>query len=346
MSAVRMPSTSDGHAAGRQHAASSSTCPSAAGPTRRRSACRSAGAAPASDHRAGPTPAGAPVHGGQRPSDRCAAAWPDCTARAGRGPGRRGCLLLLASPAHAYIGPGAGFAVLSSFLVVLVTTCWSWWRRCWPGRSARCGALVRRHRAAAVVDRPADRRRLRRPGSRCSPIASWPKGLLPNFARLAATGCYRRLQTTYPALSPVAWSSFSTGTHPARHNIFDFLDRDRRTYLPLLSSTRIGKVERFFRLGKYRIPRHRPELRLPAALEAVLDDARRAPDLEHHPARADHVSARSLLRRRAERDVRARPARHAGHVPAVHDAAGRASASRKAASASRSTVRRRSRRRR
>ncbi len=85
-------------------------------------------------------------------------------------------------------------------------------------------------------------------------------GLLPNFSRLAATGAYRPLQTTYPALSPVAWSSFSTGTHPARHNIFDFLDRDRRTYLPRLSSTRIGKVERFFRLGKYLIPRHRPEL--------------------------------------------------------------------------------------
>ena len=87
------------------------------------------------------------------------------------------------------------------------------------------------------------------------------EGLLPNFAEAggaaAPTG---RLQTTYPALSPVAWSSFSTGTHPARHNIFDFLDRDRRTYLPRLSSTRIGKVERFIRLGKYLIPRHRAEL--------------------------------------------------------------------------------------
>ena len=60
----------------------------------------------------------------------------------------------------------------------------------------------------------------------------------------------------------MAWSSFSTGTHPARHNIFDFLDRDRRTYLPMLSSTRIGKVERFLKIGKYRIPLQKPELRL------------------------------------------------------------------------------------
>ena len=54
--------------------------------------------------------------------------------------------------------------------------------------------------------------------------------------RLAKMGCYKPLKTTFPALSPVAWSSFSTGSRPARHNIYDFLDRDRRTYLPVLSS--------------------------------------------------------------------------------------------------------------
>ena len=88
------------------------------------------------------------------------------------------------------------------------------------------------------------------------------EGLLPNFSALAAEGSYRRLTTTFPSLSPVAWSSFSTGAHPARHNIFDFLDRDRRTYLPMLSSTHIGKVERFLRIGRWRIPLQRPELRL------------------------------------------------------------------------------------
>ena len=63
-------------------------------------------------------------------------------------------------------------------------------------------------------------------------------------------------------MSPVAWSSFSTGTQPGRHNIFDFLDRDRRTYLPVLSSAHVGSVTRFFTLGRYRIPLEQPELRL------------------------------------------------------------------------------------
>jgi predicted AlkP superfamily phosphohydrolase/phosphomutase len=87
------------------------------------------------------------------------------------------------------------------------------------------------------------------------------QGQLPNFSRLAAAGCYRRLRTTCPSVSPVAWSSFSTGSNPGRHNIFDFLDRDRKTYLPVLASARVGKVERFLKIGRYLIPRHRAELR-------------------------------------------------------------------------------------
>lgn len=167
-------------------------------------------------------------------------------------------LLCTAAPADAYIGPGAGFAVMSSFLVVFVTllavaaSVLAWpFRALWralarsgppPSKIGRLVVLGFDGQDPALTDR------------------FLKEGRLPNLARLAATGTYRRLQTTYPALSPVAWSSFSTGTHPAKHNIFDFLDRDRRTYLPRLSSTRIGVVEKFFRLGKYRIPRHRPEL--------------------------------------------------------------------------------------
>jgi len=88
------------------------------------------------------------------------------------------------------------------------------------------------------------------------------EGKLPNFKKLADAGCYHRLRSTFPSLSPVAWSSFSTGTNPGKHNIYDFLDRDLRTYLPLLSSTRIGRVEKYLKLGRFRIPLHKPELRL------------------------------------------------------------------------------------
>lgn len=55
---------------------------------------------------------------------------------------------------------------------------------------------------------------------------------LPNLARLRQTGSYSRLETTYPAQTPVAWSSFMTGTNPGGHGIFDFISRDPETYLP------------------------------------------------------------------------------------------------------------------
>lgn len=174
-----------------------------------------------------------------------------------------GALVLLVSsaqPADAYIGPGAGFALLSSFLALFTTTIaalaallfWPFrmlWRRLRGGRPPRplIGRLV-------IVGLDGQ-----------DPVLTdrfMAQGLLPNFKKLANAGCYRRLKTTFPSVSPVAWSSFSTGTQPGRHNIFDFLDRDRRTYLPVLSSVHLGRVERYFNLGRYRIPRGRPELRL------------------------------------------------------------------------------------
>ena len=66
------------------------------------------------------------------------------------------------------------------------------------------------------------------------------EGRLPNLARLREQGTYRRLRTTFPALSPVAWSTFATGVNPARHNIFDFLNRNLKTYAPELSSAKVS----------------------------------------------------------------------------------------------------------
>src|SRR3974377_173676 len=58
------------------------------------------------------------------------------------------------------------------------------------------------------------------------------RGELKNLQKLRDAGSYTRLRTTYPAQTPVAWSSFATGTNPGGHGIFDFLRRDPRTYLP------------------------------------------------------------------------------------------------------------------
>jgi predicted AlkP superfamily phosphohydrolase/phosphomutase len=89
------------------------------------------------------------------------------------------------------------------------------------------------------------------------------EGKLPNLAKLAQQGGFRRLRTTFPALSPVAWSTFATGVNPAQHNMFDFLNRNLRTYLPELASARVRESQRILKFGRYRIPfsRARVEMR-------------------------------------------------------------------------------------
>ena len=39
-------------------------------------------------------------------------------------------------------------------------------------------------------------------------------GRLPNFSRLAQTGCYSRIESSIPPISPCAWSCFMTGSNP------------------------------------------------------------------------------------------------------------------------------------
>jgi predicted AlkP superfamily phosphohydrolase/phosphomutase len=169
-------------------------------------------------------------------------------------------LLALAAPLAAYIGPGAGFAFLSSFLVLFLTfvlalfSFLSWpFRFLWKTvRGQR--ALKKSHVDKVVV--------LGLDGLEPTLAEKFmAEGKLPNLARLKKDGTYARLRTTTPAISPVAWSSFMTGSEPSKHNIFDFLSRDPRTYLPDLSSARIGRPKRTLALGKYLIPLSKPEVR-------------------------------------------------------------------------------------
>jgi predicted AlkP superfamily phosphohydrolase/phosphomutase len=60
----------------------------------------------------------------------------------------------------------------------------------------------------------------------------------------------------------VAWSTFQTGVNPGKHNIFDFLVPDERSYEPKLSSVEIRPPRRAIRLGPYRIPLGKPDVRL------------------------------------------------------------------------------------
>lgn len=49
------------------------------------------------------------------------------------------------------------------------------------------------------------------------------RGLMPNVARLMRDGSWGRLESTIPPLTPVAWTSISTGVNPGKHGIYDIM---------------------------------------------------------------------------------------------------------------------------
>ena len=80
------------------------------------------------------------------------------------------------------------------------------------------------------------------------------QGKLPNFALLKERGDFRRLATSVPPLSPVAWSSFITGMDPGGHGIFDFIHRDPASVAPYLSTSRVEPPGKVIRLRGWLFP--------------------------------------------------------------------------------------------
>ena len=88
------------------------------------------------------------------------------------------------------------------------------------------------------------------------------RGELPNLSRLRTMGGYCRARTTFPAQTPVAWSTFATGTNPGGHGIFDFIHRDPATMVPYLSTTTTQAPGWNLPLGRWRIPLWQGDIKL------------------------------------------------------------------------------------
>jgi predicted AlkP superfamily phosphohydrolase/phosphomutase len=54
------------------------------------------------------------------------------------------------------------------------------------------------------------------------------EGRMPTLGRLAREGTFGPLESTIPAVTPTAWSSFLTGLNPAGHGIFNFASNPNR----------------------------------------------------------------------------------------------------------------------
>jgi predicted AlkP superfamily phosphohydrolase/phosphomutase len=74
-------------------------------------------------------------------------------------------------------------------------------------------------------------------------LTPWAEsGRMPNLARLMATSARATVNSTRPAITPVAWTTFQTGCDPHEHGILDYryLDHHRRR----LSLNHAGRIDR------------------------------------------------------------------------------------------------------
>jgi len=170
-------------------------------------------------------------------------------------------VLLIPAKAQAYIGPGAGFAVAGSLLAIFSATLsavlalFTWPVRC-VIRAIRGRKAFARSRIKKFVVLGLD-------GMDYALTEKFlAEGKLPNLIKLRKQGCFKQLTTTIPPISPVAWSSFQTGSNPGKHNIFDFLTRDKKSYLPKLSSVDIRPPRRKISFGKYQLALGKANIRL------------------------------------------------------------------------------------
>jgi predicted AlkP superfamily phosphohydrolase/phosphomutase len=71
------------------------------------------------------------------------------------------------------------------------------------------------------------------------------RGVMPNTAALVEAGTLRRMESTLPSVSSVAWTSFRTGVNPGLHGITGFTDRRPGSYKTYFPTTRDILVSTF-----------------------------------------------------------------------------------------------------
>ena len=79
-------------------------------------------------------------------------------------------------------------------------------------------------------------------------------GQLPNLDKLRQGGGYRRLGTSNPPHSPVAWANFINGAGPGNHGIFDFIHRHpERPWAPFLGMSETVGGEGYWEVGDHKL---------------------------------------------------------------------------------------------
>lgn len=171
-------------------------------------------------------------------------------------------LFLISLPLPAYVGPGAGFAFAGSFLFIFV----AFFLAIFNFLTFPIRALIKFIKRFKTLKHAKYKRVIviGFDGMDFNLVNRFIKEgkKFPHFEQLAKEGTASPLWSTQPPISPVAWSTFSTGVNPGKHNIFDFLTTDRNTYMPKLAGADIRPPKRILKIGKYALPLSKAKIEL------------------------------------------------------------------------------------
>ena len=79
-------------------------------------------------------------------------------------------------------------------------------------------------------------------------------GSLPNLDKLRRGGGFRRLGTSIPPQSPVAWANFINGAGPGSHGIFDFIHRHpHEQCVPFFSAAETVAGQGYWEVGDHKL---------------------------------------------------------------------------------------------
>jgi len=171
-------------------------------------------------------------------------------------------IILAGLPLFSYVGPGAGFAFVGSFFFIFA----AFFLAIFNFLTFPVRALLRYIKKARTLKNAKFKRVLLIgfDGMDYNLYNQFKKQghKFPNFEKLAAEGSFSPLWSTEPPISPVAWSTFTTGVNPGKHNIFDFLTTDRATYMPKMAGSDIIPPRRSLKIGNWEIPLGSPKIEL------------------------------------------------------------------------------------
>ena len=110
------------------------------------------------------------------------------------------------------------------------------------------------------------------------------EGRMPNLAKIFGAGTVSPLNSSWPFVSSVAWSSFMTGCNPGKHNIYGFVDRRLNTYDVFLPNSSTMRREPIWcelsRAGKQVIVMNVPVTYPPRQVNGLMVSCFLSPSLE------------------------------------------------------------------